>query len=181
MGGEFNHVIHHAIFNPPLSPGRKNAPKVTESSSVEPHTPDAVLGKKRPASVSPNDVSEHDHPPTQKPKTDNAEKASSSGVPMKDLIGKVEDMLKMLKRVVRKNDKLVSDPLLACFVSAQTLLMACTAELLSKSTGKKKPPLVHQHSDSSINYGSTTTADPDAAAPGGSGERKFKKYKSSAK
>ncbi|KGN64496.1 hypothetical protein Csa_013860 [Cucumis sativus] len=163
MGGELN--LAHGIFNPPSSPSKKNTPKFPGRSSVEPQTPDPVHGKKRPAPVSPNDDFQHDRPPTQKRKTDNAEEGSSSDVPMKDLIEKVEDMVKMLKRVGRKKDKLVSDPLLACFVSAQALLTACTAELISRSTRKAKP-LVHQHSDLSINYGSTTTA------AGGSGETK---------
>ena len=93
------------------------------------------------------------------------EGSSSKGKATDDLIVKMEETVEKMKSVWCRKDNLVSSPLLACFVSAQALLTACTAELISRSTRKAKP-LVHQHSDLSINYGSTTTA------AGGSGETK---------
>ncbi|CAK9327301.1 unnamed protein product [Citrullus colocynthis] len=175
--GDYNQVINRALHGPPSSPSnRKPAPKLIKSSSDqyfqgEPHTPEVVHGKKRPAPVSPGDTPQHE-PPAQRARTDHSE-GSSSGVPMDDLIVKVEEMVKMLKRVSGNKD-LVSDPLLGCFVSAQTLLMACTAELISRSTTKAKRPLDHQRSEGSINYSSIT----DGAADGSGEKKKIKKSKS---
>ncbi|KGN64499.1 hypothetical protein Csa_013478 [Cucumis sativus] len=72
--------------------------------------------------------------PTENKKALPPSSGSSLTAPLDDLKVKVNEMVNMLKS---EGHLVINGPLLACFVSAQTLLMACTTELLPTTSGRQ--------------------------------------------
>ncbi|KGN64500.1 hypothetical protein Csa_014086 [Cucumis sativus] len=93
------------------------------------------------------------------------EGSSSKGKATDDLIVKMEETVEKMKSVWCRKDNLVSSPLLACFVAAQTLLVVCTIQLFYTSTGD------HQRSEVSVKDSSTTNEAADRSVE----ENKIKK------
>ncbi|KAL0535218.1 hypothetical protein IC582_029543 [Cucumis melo] len=157
-------LLSASTVNEPSSPSKPSASNNSDPNiEVGPDTPENSRGKKTSGSNSPDNRSEEKRETKIKAQTDQ-NSGSSLTAPLDDLIARMKEMVNMLK----SEGRLVNSPLLGCFVSAQTLLMACATELLSISIGKSKA-LHHQGSEISVNYSSTTTND---TAADGYGEKK---------
>lgn len=141
-------VSSNGLYSPPSSPKYDDAhPFTSEPILLTPDPAPKLPNNKRPASSFGEDSSQ---PPKQRLRTTNSNSSLSSEVenklefdegaglrcsvrrPLDDLIENMEKMGKMVKRVGGLKG-LMSDPVLACLVSSQTVTMACIAELISRT------------------------------------------------
>lgn len=140
MGEYHREHSSRGLHSPPASPSKLDSPRqkypsnncrpVSVTPTINTPTPRDAKRRRSPSS------SERDQPPTNRQRTDRADDGQKvelgEGGSTFSLYGLMVNMEHMAKMVRRADFDLRSDPVLACLVSAQAVMMACTADLISR-------------------------------------------------